>query len=96
MRRRDEADGLSLKVTRCETSYDSERKRLENVLSKIAKDLANIENDVAAVRQTSESNVSETETALHSCQVTFFDYAFFPVSVAQVPSHLFCSVYFTG
>lgn len=68
--RRDEANGLSLKATRCETSYDSERKLIDGLLTNIMKDLTEVENEVAIVRRTSESSVpSETETALYTCQV---------------------------
>lgn len=68
-RRRDEANGLSLKATRCESTYDSERKRLDGVLAHIMKNLNKVEKEVETFRQFSESDSSETEAVLHSCQV---------------------------
>jgi hypothetical protein len=58
-----------LKATRCETSYDSERKRLDGVLANIMKDLTEVESEVATVRRTSESDSCETDAALYTCQV---------------------------
>lgn len=59
-----------MKATRCESSYDSERKRLDGVLANIMKNLNEVEKEVEIFRQFSESESSETEAALHACQVT--------------------------
>mgnify|MGYP006074958829 FL=1 len=73
----DEANELASKAKRSESSYDAERRRLDDVLAKITKNIATIEAEVASLRNTSEDNAQETESALQSCQSEYDECAKF-------------------
>ena len=73
----DEANELASKAKRSESSYDAERRRLDEMLAKITKNIASIEAEVASLRNTSEDNVQETESALQSCQTEYDECAKF-------------------
>ena len=73
----DEANELASKAKRSESSYDAERRRLDEMLAKITKNIASIEAEVASLRNTSEDNAQETESALQSCQTEYDECAKF-------------------
>ena len=67
----DEANELASKAKRSESSYDAERRRLDDILANITKHIASIEADVESFRNTSDADVQETESALQSCQAEY-------------------------